>query len=217
MPSRKLTTYWTRPLGLALALASLSLTGCDEPREREPTEPRVQSAEERFETMVNLLKRTIEQGNLSDTSSVADFNAAPGIPVTTAKFRVDHELEPPTKDGTPRKATVCFRTRSKVIVTLPGPSDEEMESDRAKTKSRIEEAEEGGIEGVPDMESLIVPERSGMSSRIGQSPVHEIDSGEEKTCYPLEFREGRWQLVEPLDDDDDPFYSSIIEYALKRQ
>jgi hypothetical protein len=106
-------------------------------------------------------------------------------------------------------------TKAKVIVTLPARSDDDDEEKPTSRRKRKDEEPLG--EGLPAMESLIVPSREEAANRLGSSGVHEIDPGVSQRCFELEHRDGKWVLVSEVDEENEPFNALAIEYALKKQ
>lgn len=200
---------WRLIACLALPIA---LAGCSTPAPPAPPTP-PPTAEERFETIVQTLKQKIEDEPIVGG---ATLDSPPGTPIADSRVRVSHELTPPASEGEPPRGVVCLTTRSTVTVVLPPPSEEDQKRDQAKTKSRVAELE-GDIEGVGDLEALVVPTTDGLKSRLSKSPIHEIKPDETKSCYEFEFRDGRWELLTELDEENEPFYALAIEFALKTQ
>ncbi len=215
MPSRKPTRFWVGRFAPVLGLIGLMLAGCDEPVSENATPISAPTAEERFERLIGVLRQSVEGRAITDASAVKDFNAAPGVPVTNGKLRVEEELIPPSQEGEPYKAVICLSTKSTVMVVLPETDEADKSKDRAETKARVDDAKEG-LEGVPDMESLVVPNADAVRRSLASSPIHSIESDESKSCYQLEFRDGRWEQVQGPEEDDE-FFSLAIEYALKMQ
>ena len=202
---------------MVLCAAAWSV-GCDSSPavDRQPqAPPPPPTAEERFTTIVESLKRRVENRSLTASDTIGAYNGKPGTPITDATVRVSHELLPESDDGEPRRAVVCFETKSKVTVVLPQADESEKAGAERRRSREIDEMQED-LAGVADLDSLVVPSTKGLTSPLN-SPVHELDQGEESRCFEMEFRDGRWELLTELDRENEPFYSLQIEFALKRQ
>lgn len=207
-----------RRLVLAAALPLLLVcSGCETSSSDGLAEaPAPPTAEERFDRIVTILEDRIEGGSLGTAEAVADYNAPPGTPVTNATVRVDHELTPPSDDNDIHRGNVCLTTNSRVTIVLPTPTEEERDATSAKRSSELAELE-SELDGVVDLDSLVTPSTDGLASRLGSSPIHEIEPGETQRCYEFEFRDGKWVLLTELDRENEPFYAIAIEYALRKQ
>ncbi|QDT67157.1 hypothetical protein MalM25_00540 [Planctomycetes bacterium MalM25] len=189
----------------------LALSGCTEPA-RPPAPPKAPpTAEESFAKIVGTLTQRIENEPLV---SGGQLDAPPGTPVADARVYVSHELAPAV-EGEPRRGSICFSTKAKVTVVLPPPNEEDQKQDRAKTESEVAELQ-AELEGVADIDSLVVPTTEGLNSRLGKSPIHEITPDDE-SCYELEHRDGRWELLTELDKENEPFFALEMEFAIKKQ
>lgn len=198
---------------LGLVCLVMAIAGCDTPASKPAVvaEP-PPTPEERFDSLVQTLKRQIENGALDGINAGRDYNAPAGTPVTKARVRITHELTPPVTDGEPYRGVVCFVTKSKVTVVLAQPTEEESAEADAKRKAKRAELETD-LEGVPDLDMLVAPS----ANRLAASPIHEIEPDETNSCFEFEYRDGLWRLVSELDRDNEPFYAIAIEFALKRQ
>lgn len=206
-----------RYVALSLALPLLLLSGCELSSTSELAEvPEPPTAEERFGQMVRVLEDRIEGGSLGTADVVADYQAPVGTPVTDATIRVDHELTPPSGEADPYRGSICFTSNSKVTVVLPTPTEEERDAVSNKRNAEVAQLE-SELDGVVDLDSLVVPDTDGLASRLGSSPIHEIEPGETRRCYEFEFRDGKWVLLTELDRENEPFYAVAIEYALRKQ
>jgi hypothetical protein len=196
------------------ALLVGSLIGCG-PTTEPVAPPPPPSPEERFDRIVGALEEKLNDSAFGTADAVSDYNAPAGTPITAAKVEVKHTLTPPDGEGGVHHAQLCLITKAKVTVTLPTKSDEE---DEEKPTSRRKSGDKEPLgEGLPAMDSLIVPSREEAASRLGSSGVHEIDPGDTERCFELEFREGQWVLVSEVDKENEPFNALAIEYALKKQ
>ncbi len=192
--------------------APIVLLGCSSPT--PPAPPMAPpTAEERFDTIVQTLKRRIENEPMVGG---AGLDSPPGTPIADSTARVSHELTPPAGEGEPYRAVVHLTTTSKVTVVLPPPSEEDQKKDQAKTNAQVAELK-SDLEGVGDLDALVVPTTEGLNSRFSKSPIHEITPEESRSSYELEFRNGRWELLTELDEENEPFYALAIEFALKTQ
>ncbi|QDV76351.1 hypothetical protein K2D_45840 [Planctomycetes bacterium K2D] len=211
----------TRPLGFGtLILGALMfglVAGCEpapEPVEPPPPPP---TPEERFERIVGALEDKLNDSAFGTADAVAEYDAPAGTPITAAKVKVKHTITPPDGEDDVPRAQLCLITKAKVTVTLPTKSEKE-ESDEESSSRRQKRADDEPLgEGMPPMESLIVPSREEAASRLGSSGVHEIDPGETQRCFNLEYRDDRWVLVSEVDEENEPFNALAIEYALKKQ
>lgn len=211
-PSLTARLCW-RGQNAGLLVLVVLLAGCDQAEtKRSATVDPPPTPEERFESIVKTLRRQLESDDLSVGVAGGDYNAEPGVPVTNATVRVTQELIPPAAEGQPYRGVICLRTKSKVTVVLPQPTEEEAEKDKAKRKAQRDELE-SELEGVADLDMLVAPK----ADRFSSSPIHEIEPDETESCYDLEYREGRWVLLSELDEENEPFYAIAIEYAMKRQ
>lgn len=193
--------------------------GCKDPAQQQAAaeEPTPPTADERFERIVDSLKRHIENQPLTATSdTVGAYNAEPGTPITDAKIQVEHELAPVGADGEPRRAVICLRSRSKVTVVLPQPTEDEANQADSRRNRELTDLQDE-LKGVADLDSLVVPSKQSLAAKLSSSPVHEIEPDEDSSCYELEFRDGRWELLTELDGENEPFNKLAIEFALKRQ
>ncbi len=207
---------WSGPLVLLVgSLFVGSLIGCGPTSEPVTPPPPPPSPEERFDRIVGALEDKLNDSAFGTADAVSDYNAPAGTPITAAKVEVKHTLTPPDGEGGVHHAQLCFITKAKVTVTLPTKSDEEDDEEPAPRRRKGEE--ESLVEGLPSMDSLIVPSREEAASRLGSSGVHEIDPGDIERCFELEFREGQWVLVSEVDRENEPFNALAIEYALKKQ
>lgn len=200
----------------ALSVVGLMLVGCNEPESDGPATVTIPTAEERYERIVDILQQQVAGRSLTDTSAVNDFGSVAGMPVTDGRVRLQEEMIPPEKEGEPYRAVICLSTRSTVTVVLPQDDESDKAAEKAATQSRVEDAK-AGLEEVSDMESLVVPKGDSLRRSLSKSPIHEIESDESKSCFPLEFRGDRWELANPIDEDEDELFSLAIEYALKMQ
>ncbi|MEO0528966.1 MAG: hypothetical protein AAF266_00165 [Planctomycetota bacterium] len=193
------------------------LAGCESSSTSDIADaPAPPTAEERFGRIVRILEDRIEGGSLGVADVVSEYEAPVGTPVTDATIRVDHELIPPASDDEPYRGEVCLTSTSKVTVVLPTPTEEEREAATKKRSAEVAQLE-SELEGVVDLDSLVVPDTDGLAGRLGSSPIHEISPGETQRCYEFEFRDGKWVLLTELDRENEPFYAIAIEYALRKQ
>lgn len=205
-----------RRSGVAVVLLLVFAGGCGGPAEEPLAPPPPRSAAERFESLMKALRDYV--GDQASQARVAgDYAADPMGPVANADFTVEEEYRPPA-DGAegPHLATVCFITRSSVTVTLPPTEPAERKDISEERSKQLEELGEG-LEGIADLDSLIVPSPEALGERIGASPTVEIENDETRTCYELEFRDGKWVALTELDRTEQPFYALAVEYALRRQ
>lgn len=204
-------------VGLFAALVGVLASGCGGPAEEllapPPPPP---TPQERFDSLMTALRDYVGD-QPSQVREAQDYAADPKGPVAVADFRVEESYEPPA-DGEegPHVATVCFITKSSVTVTLPPSEREERASVRQDRDEQLKELGEG-LEGVADLDSLIVPSPEALGDRIGATPTVEIENDDTRTCYELEYRDGKWEAVTELDRVEDPFYALAVEYALLRQ
>lgn len=200
-------------LGAALLLGTASLVacGCDSPQAEEKPAPVVkqETPEELLGLIVESLKRRVEDSSLRDASALDSFGAAPGTPMTDATITVSHEYLPPAGDNEPHRAKLVFATKSTVTMILPGKEQEE-EAVASEGDLVLEEE----IEGVPPLESLVVPS---VTKNRSTGPSEQRLSNEEESVYELEFRGDKWELVTEIDREAEPFNALAIEYALNRQ
>jgi hypothetical protein len=209
---RRRQAIWSGPLAILVG----SLIGCGPASEPVAPPPPPPTPEERFDRIVGALEDKLNDSAFGTADAVSDYNAPAGTPITAAKVEVKHTLTPPDGEGGVHHAQLCFITKAKVTVTLPTKSDEEDDEEKPSSRRTSPEKEPLG-EGLPDMDSLIVPSREEAASRLGSSGVHEIDPGVTQRCFELEFREGQWVLVSEVDKENEPFNALAIEYALKKQ
>jgi hypothetical protein len=187
--------------------------GCAPSAEPEAPPP-PPTAEERFERIVGALEEKLNDSAFGAAGAATEYDAPLGTPITDAKVKVKHTLTPPSGDAGVPRAQLCLITDAKVTVTLPPKSvDDAEETSRRKRKSNDEELGEG----LPSIESLVVPSREEAASRLGGSGIHEIDPGVTQSCFDLEYRDGQWVLLSELDQENEPFNALAIEYALKKQ
>ena len=214
---RGLAALWRRNLAWSGVLALLvgSLVGCDRASETVEPPPAPPTPEERFERIIGALEEKLNDSAFGTADAITDYNAPAGTPITDAKVEVKHTLTPPEGEGGVHHAQLCLITKAKVTVTLPTKSDDEEDDEPAPRRKKANDAPLG--EGLPSMESLIVPSREEAASRLGTSGVHEIDPGDSERCFELEYREGQWVLVSEVDKENEPFNALAIEYALKKQ
>lgn len=200
---------------LAIALPLAMLAGCGQPADENlAPPPSPPTPAERFEMLVTALKDYV--GDRSSQQRVAEAYAAdPTGPIANADFRVEETYFPPEGDA-PHTATICFITKSSVLVTLPQSDKQDRQDVSTDREEQLKELGEG-LEGVADLDSLIVPSPDKLGARIGASPTVEIENDETRTCYGLEFRDGKWEAVTELDRREEPFYALAVEYALLRQ
>ncbi|MEN0110022.1 MAG: hypothetical protein AAF805_04800 [Planctomycetota bacterium] len=209
--SRRYRTHTAACLLLGLTAS----VGCGDPSEEAlaPPPPPPTPAE-RFESLVAALKDYV--GDQSSQARVAQQYAAdPSGPVASGEFLVEESYQPPEGKG-PHIATLCFTTKSSVTVTLPPPSGAGREDANDQRSEQLKELGEG-LEGVADLDSLIVPSPETLGARLGASPTVAIENDETRTCYELEYRDGKWEAVTELDRIEQPFYTLAVEYALLRQ
>lgn len=209
---RRLPAIWSG----AFAFLVGSLIGCGPASEPVAPPPPPPSPEERFDRIVGALEEKLNDSAFGTADAVSDYNAPAGTPITAAKVEVKHTLTPPEGEGGVHHAQLCFITKAKVTVTLPTRSDEDDEDEKPTSRRKSPE-KEPVVEGLPDMDSLIVPSREEAASRLGSSGVHEIDPGVTQQCFEFEYRDGKWVLVSEVDEENEPFNALAIEYALKKQ
>ena len=199
------------------ALATLAgvLIGCT-PAPKPTAPPPPPTPEERFDRIVGALEEKLNDSAFGTADAVTDYNAPAGTPITDAKVEIKHTLTPPTGEGGVHHAQLCLITKAKVTVTLPTKSDEDDEKEESSPRRNPADEKRLG-EGLPSMDSLIVPSREEAANRLGSSGVHEIDPGVTQRCFELEFRDGKWVLVSEVDQENEPFNALAIEYALKKQ
>lgn len=186
--------------------------GCEKESARvdAPQPVVIETPEQRFDRIIESLKRHVEDEALGDAGALLSYDAPPGTPVTDATTRVTHEITPPAAEGEPYRATISLLTQSTVTMVLPQKSEEE--------KQQEEQAEAGlgeEIEGIPSLESLKVPSLDS-SAAMGGSAIQTLP-GEQVSTFELEFRDGKWELLTELDFKNEPFFATAIEYAIKLQ
>lgn len=220
---REVTERYSSPVGSSLGfsavllLMAVALVGCEEKTAAPAPPPPPPTPEERFERIVSTLEDRLENTSLSGASVVADYNAPLGTPIAQAKVRVDHELKKPASPDEPYRGVICLSTPdSKVTVVLPEPSEEEKAEAAAKKASKRAQLQDE-IEGSPELEALVVPTTDDLAGRMNTSPIHEIKATDTKSCFELEYHDGRWVLVTELDEENEPFYAFAIEYAMGKQ
>ena len=183
-------------------VAAACISACAEkPRQPRPAPP-PPTAEERFDNLVQALKR---QFNNIDPlpPSMSDYNSPAGVPVTSSKTTVEHELIPPSEEGQPYRAVVTLNTRSTVTVVLPFKEKEEDE-----TPGDEDQETDGQAAGVSPSSDTI--------DRLGNSPIRTVPH-EDVRRLELEFQEGKWVLLTEIDEENEPFTAAALDYALMRQ
>lgn len=205
MVCRQLSRPWN-PTVLAAFVACV--VGCDAQRsDRSTTPPEPPTAEERFESFLSTLKRKVDDPAIRDATAVSSYGSAPGTPLTEWTTTVTHEYADGDGQNPPR-AVVTLTTRSTVTVVLPtaDPDDEPKKPGR--------DSDPGKPELVAELEALVAPP-AGVSD-LGKSSIQTLPA-EEVTRLELEYRGDEWVLLTELDEANQPFTSSAIRYALKRQ
>ncbi len=204
---------WRLLSAAGLVILAGSFAGCSPPPEPEAPPP-PPTPEERFEQIVNALEEKLNDSAFGSAGAAAEYGAPLGTPITDAKIKVKHTLTPLTAADDVPHAQLCLITEAKVTVTLP-PSSKDGDEESGGRKKKADDKDLG--DGLPSMESLVVPSRDAAASRLGGSGIHEIDPGVSQRCFDLEYRDGKWVLVSEVDEDDEPFNALAIEYALKKQ
>lgn len=188
--------------------------GCESEPEPVKAPPAPPTPEESFEQIVGALEEKLSDTSFGTADAITDYNAPPGTPITDATVRVKHQLTPPDGEGGVYRAQLCIITEATVTVTLPPPTEGDDEPGRKKSEDKTPDSD---LDGMPSMDSLIVPRPGEVAGRLGGSGVHEIDPGVIQRCFDLEHRDGKWVLLSKLDRENEPFNALAIEYALKKQ
>lgn len=201
----------SRALTMVAAAACLS-AGCEPKTTTAPEPPRPRTPEERFAAIVETLKHGLETQSISAQSVARDGAPGAGDPVAAARIKVEHELFPPEKDGDPYRATVTFVSDSRVTMVLPPPSTEDKPPGKRTGEQTLPEVEIDGL----DLEQLQVPSQQALAERMGNSPIKELESKDERK-FELVLRDGRWAMVNEPDPDDEPYYDLVLRRAIKTQ
>lgn len=219
MATLKLTTKHRIQASLPTLLLAAAVAGCGTAEPEVAYVPPAPTPEEQFATIVETLETRLSDPDLGGTTLVSEFDAPPGTPIADARVQVEHQMTPPSEEGEPYRGAIAFSmVDPKVTVVLPLPTEEEKAAAKAKEAARVAELKSQlGDGGGPDIESLIVPSTETLADRLGSSPVHEIEPGESKRVYELEHRDGHWVLLTEPDREKEPFYASMIEFAVSKQ
>lgn len=194
-------------------LAFVVVTGCEpEAEERVAEPPRKRTPEERFESIVETLKYGLENQSLSAQSVAVDGAPGLGDPVAAARIRVEHELIRPTNEGDPFRAKVTFVSESKVTVVIAPPSAQDKADAKKDDGSALADVEIDGL----DIDALKTPSQNTIAEKLGSSPIKELES-QDKRVFELEFKEGRWVLLDQPDPDVEPYYDLVLRRAIRDQ
>ena len=202
-----------------LLLLAAAVIGCESGSSSADNTPppKPPTPEERFESIVSALRRHLEDESLGAAVAVADYNGGLGRPSATAKISVESEFIAPTTEDEPYRAVIgLMLSDTKVTVVSPLPSKEDVQDEKKRQRDEIGRLEEE-LDGVADLDSLIVPDRAAASAQTAGSRVSEIEPEDDKSLYDLEFRDGRWELLTELDRENEPLFAAAMEFALRQQ
>ncbi len=174
--------------------------------EKKPATP-----EEKFEKFLTELKKLVESRN-SYSSVVPGLAADSGSPTTTLNWsaKVSHQLVPP-KEGKPHRAMVTIYRNTEVTVVIPSNDSEEIEKERVQEEQEFKLAKEY----MPEL----VDANGVAGNPVSKAAAPSIETLPDKdvTSYELEYQNGKWVLLTPIDGIEYPFTSSAFDMALRLQ
>ena len=182
--------------------------GGERPAERPAVAP--PTPEERFENLVAALKRQYDVPLPAAPFVPSVPVTEPGVPVISTRTKnIEHKLIEPTEEGSSYKGIVTIATQSTTTTLLPIEEKKEEKQENEASSEGVASVDSDGLGG-------LIRTGNDPVTRLGTSPLKTVETENIRTLE-FEFREGAWILLTEIDEENEPFTATAVEYALKRQ